>query len=889
MSRRPRRLNAPSLRREPALTGPAVEGERARARRRLRSRPKPPPAGDASPSSTSGKASSARRRGGFPRAMRGFLAFVLLGATVAAVAAAAGGIAYYRKVARELPDVELLRTYRPSLVTRVFDQHGGLVREFFVERRFLLPLEEIPRNVIQATIATEDSRFEEHPGVDVIGIGRAALRNIAGGEIVQGGSTITQQLAKTLFLTPERSLDRKLREAVLAFRIESRFGKREILNLYLNQIYYGHGAYGIEAAARVYFGKGAKDLTLPEAALLAGLPRAPNTYSPFRSLDRAKRRRAHVLRRMYAEGYISGMERDLSARALVRLAKVPPSGGEAEYAIEEARRQAGRLVGTQRFYRDGLRIHTTIHSDIQREATSALRKGLQEVDRRRGYRGPIGRVSLRWSEDRIWNFVAIFLAQREEWPEFRAGRWEPAVVTKVSRRRADLKLRGAEGFLLLEDAEWARPFDPSRNGLGDKLANLEEALRPGDVVLAERLPANGKPEAAPARVRLVQEPQVQGAVVVLEPRTGAIRAMVGGYDFERSRFNRATQAVRPPGSAFKPFVYLASLREGWTPSDIILDAPVIFPSEGGEWKPTNFEERFFGPTTLLDAITYSRNVVTVKLASAIGVRKIIRRARELGIRSPLKPNLSLALGSNGVTLLELASAYGTLANGGVRVEPHLLQRVEDAAGRAIWGVSPAVRRSVPPEEAYVMVDLLQRVVEAGTASRARELKRPLAGKTGTTNDYQDAWFVGISPLFAVGVWVGMDDKSTLGRNETGGRTALPIWMEVMASLHEGLPAMDFQRPQKVSMVYVNPRTGARLPREEPGGVWQAYLPGSEPDFAPRQVRPDDLKAFAAEPEAAGPAPREPEELSLAEQGGGPPGPGEAEGPGFNPFRGDQGR
>ncbi|MBI2132016.1 MAG: PBP1A family penicillin-binding protein, partial [Candidatus Tectomicrobia bacterium] len=840
-------------------------------------------------------ATAVRRRGLFARTMRGFLAFVLLGGTIGLIAGVAGGIAYYRKVARELPDVELLRTYRPSLVTRVFDQHGGLVREFFVERRFLLPLEEIPQSVIQATLATEDSRFEDHPGIDVIGIARAALRNLSGGEIIQGGSTITQQLAKTLFLTPERSLDRKLREAVLAIRIEGRFNKREILNLYLNQIYYGHGAYGIEAAARVYFGKGAKALALPEVALLAGLPRAPSAYSPFRSLDRARRRRTHVLRRMYDEGYISALERDLAARAPVFLAKAPPSGGEAEYPIEQARRQVERQFGSQRLYRDGLRIHTTISSDIQHEATLALRWGLQEVDRRRGYRGPIGRVSLRWAEERIWKFVAIFVTQREEWPEFRSGQWEPAVVERVSRLRADLRLQGGPGYLLLEDAEWARPFDPSRNGTGEKLASLEGAFRPGDVVLVERIQTNGQAEAAgPARVKLVQEPQVQGAVVVLEPRTGAIRAMVGGYDFERSRFNRAVQAVRPPGSAFKPFTYLTSLREGWTPSDVILDAPVIFPSGGpsGEWKPTNFEDRFFGPTTLLDAITHSRNVVTVKLASAIGMRKIIRRARELGIRSPLKPNLSLALGSSGVTLLDMTSAYGTLANSGVRVEPHLLQRVEDADGRAIWGVSPSVSRAVPPEEAYVMVDLLKRVVESGTASRVgRELKRPLAGKTGTTNDYQDAWFVGVSPLFAVGVWVGMDDKSTLGRDETGGRAALPIWMDVVASLHKGLPSVDFQRPTKVSMVYVSPRTGARLEQGEPGGVWQAYVRGSEPDFAPRVVRPDEFKALVPEePESGEDAPRGVEggpSLSESGNGRGLPARAGTREPSFDPFRGDR--
>jgi len=750
------------------------------------------------------------------------------------VGGAVGGIFYYKKIARELPDVGLLRTYRPSLVTRVYDQHGGLLREFFVERRFLLPLEEIPQVVIQATLATEDARFEEHRGVDFIGISRAALRNILDWNVVEGGSTITQQLAKTLFLTSERSLDRKLREAVLAVRIERRFTKREILNIYLNQIYYGHGAYGIEGAARVYFGKSAKELTLPEAALLAGLPRAPSAYSPFRSLDRARRRRAHVLRRMWDEAYISALELELAARAPIILAKTAPVGGDADYAVENVRRRVERLFGSDRLYRGGLKIYTTINPDIQREANAALRRGLLEVDRRRGYRGPIGRVNLRWPEERIWQFASIFLAQREEWPEVRAGRWEPAVVWRVGRAGADLRLRGGPGVLPLEDAAWARPFDPRRNASGERLASLEDAFRPGDVILIERLAAEGgTPAGAPARVSLVQEPLVQGAVIVLEPKSGAIRAMVGGYDFERSKFNRAVQAVRPPGSAFKPVTYLAALREGWTPSDVILDAPVIFPAggPGGDWKPTNFEDKFFGPTTLSQALTYSRNVVTVKLAQAVGVEKIIQRARLLGIRSPLKANLSIALGSSGVTLQDLTSLYGILANLGRGVEPHALSRVEDAGGNAVWHASPAVRQAVPPEEAYVMLDLLRHVVELGTGARARELNRPLLGKTGTTNDFQDAWFIGASPLYAVGVWAGMDDKSTLGENETGARAALPIWMDIMAAIHKGLPPLDFDRPPKVSMVYIDPRTGARLPSDVPGGLLQAFVRGTEPEVA----------------------------------------------------------
>jgi penicillin-binding protein 1A len=761
------------------------------------------------------------------------LAFVLLVAVLGGVAATGVGIYYYQNVASDLPDVSVLRKHKPSLVTRFFDRNGSLLREFYVERRFLVTLDQIPDVVIKAILATEDARFEDHPGVDVIGIVRAAVKNIIGWGVIEGGSTITQQLAKSMFLSPVRTIDRKIREAILAVRIERTFSKREILTLYLNQIYFGEGAYGIEAAARVYFGKNAESLTLAEAALLAGLPRAPSRYSPFKFYRRALRRRAHVLRRMIDENFITPQEWARAEVSPIRLVKKLPGRGVTDYAVEFVRRRLERLFGGTMLYRGGLKVYTTIQRGIQQDVNASVRKGILSLDRRRGYRGPIGSVDLRWPRERIWRMVGKLMGGRGHRREFRTGRWMPAVVADLNEDEAKLRLKRGPAVLRLDDSEWARPFDPRKNWTGTKLEDFRDILRRGDVVLVERLEREKMDDGArgkPVPVALVQEPKVQAAALVTIPESGAIRTMVGGYDFERSQFNRAYQAVRPPGSAFKPVIYSAAFSDGWTPSDIIMDTPIIFPQNGprGYWKPTNFEKKFYGPTTLREALIRSRNVVTVKLANAVGVAKVIKRARDFGIRSPLQPNLSIALGSSGITLLELTSLYATLANQGRRVEPHIIRWVENSEGKSIWNAKPAEIQSIPPEEAYVMLSLLQNVIQSGTAIRAKRLGRPLAGKTGTTNDYQDAWFVGVSPQYSTGVWVGMDDKSTLGRLETGSRAALPIWMDITEAVHEGLPKRRFRRPGNVEFITIDPHTGIRVPRGTEGSVRQVFVRGSEP-------------------------------------------------------------
>ena len=770
---------------------------------------------------------------GIRQFVRFSLAFGLIVTMLFGVAATGVGLYYYQKVAVELPNVNILRKNKPSLVTRVFDQSGSLLREFYVERRFLVTLDQIPDVVIRAILATEDVRFEEHSGVDLIAIIRAAARNILDWGVVQGGSTITQQLAKSLFLNPERTIDRKIREAILAVRIERTFSKRKILNLYLNQIYFGDGAYGIEAAARVYFGKNAEALTLPEAALLAGLPKAPSAYNPFKFYRRALRRRAHVLRRMIEENFITPEEWARAEVTPIRLANKLPARGKSDYAVEFVRKRVERKFGAAKLYRGGLKVHTTIRRGVQRDTVAAIRRGIVEVDRRRGYRGPVGLVDLRWSPERIWRAVEQLMGERGNMREFREGRWMPALVYELKSDVARLHLKRGEAILHIENAEWARPFDPRQNGKGLVLDKFQDILRRGDIILVERLErekAGDSPGNEPVAVALVQEPDVQAAAVVTEPATGAIRAITGGYDFERSQFNRAFQAVRPPGSAFKPVVYSAAISEGWTPSDIIMDTPIIFPRNGQQdfWVPTNFENKFYGPTTLREGLARSRNVITVKLANSVGVSKIIKRAQELGIRSPLKRNLSIALGSSGVTLLELTSLYATLANRGRRLEPHVITYIQDSDGKTVWSTVPSVTQAVPPEEAYIILSLLENVVQFGTAVKAKALNRALAGKTGTTNDYQDAWFVGVSPQYSTGVWVGMDDKSSLGRNETGGNAALPIWMNITESIHEGLPRSKFKRPVKVKMITINPQTGLRVSRGTKGSVRQAFISGSEP-------------------------------------------------------------
>ncbi|MFQ6111408.1 MAG: penicillin-binding protein 1A, partial [Nitrospinota bacterium] len=656
-----------------------------------------------------------------------------------------------------------------------------------------VPLSRIPKNRLQATLATEDPRFYGHGGLDLKGIARALLSNLRKGRIVEGGSTITQQLTKLLFLTPERSLSRKVKEALLAYQLERRYTKDEILELYFNQIYLGHGAYGVEAASRIYFGKGVEDLSLTEAALLAGIPRAPSLYDPLRHPLRALRRRNHVLRRMREEGFLSAEEEKEAAAEPLSLA--PPSGREnfAPHFIEYIRRYLDDRYGTGAVYSRGLSIHTTLDSELQALARRALLKGLDALNRRRGFRA----------------------LSRGEIP--RVGQKLVGRVLSVGPDEVRAQFGDLTGTV--------KPMEGAAGG----------GLRPGDKVLAQVTLVDR------ARGELVLEEMegVEGAVIALEPQTGAIRAMVGGYDFARSQFNRAIQARRQPGSAFKPFIYAAAIDNGLTPADLLIDSPVEYrnPATGATWKPRNFSGKFHGPVTLRRALEKSINVATVKLLDRVGPRRVVEYAKTMGIQSPIYPYLSMALGAFEVNLLELTSAYGVFATGGLRAEPMAIVSATDREGRLLEERSPRVYRVLKPETAYLLTHLLRGVIERGTGRGARDLKGAIAGKTGTTDEFRDAWFIGFSPSLVVGVWVGLDSNNPIGEKETGARAALPIWKEIMAGWLKGREAEEFAEPPGIIKLAVDARTGRLAAKDCGPSLLEVFIEGTEPQESCRPQEP----------------------------------------------------
>lgn len=669
-----------------------------------------------------------------------------------------------------LPEVHDLERYRPSTITRIYDRRDALLAEFYIERRILVPFHRIPKNLIQATLAIEDNNFYNHFGIDFKGLLRALYQNVRAGRVVQGGSTITQQLAKVLFLTSERSLSRKMKEALLALRIERTYSKEEILALYFNQIYLGSGAYGVEAAAQTYFDKGVANLTLAEAALLAALPKAPSFLSPLRYPERARKRRNLVLSRMQRLGFVSaGTARE------ARMSPLGVAGGKtveasAPHFVERVRRELQEMFGNRDLYRKGLRVYTTLDLGLQRRARDAVIKGLEAVDRRRGFRKPPGAASPNG---------------KAPWPAPGAR-----LMGRVTRRAGN-RIFGLFGghpasFVLVDAGTWKH--------LSAGIPLLVE-VESSDIA-ARRLSV--KP-IAPA----------EGSLIALDNRTGAIRAMVGGRDFEKSQFNRAIQALRQPGSSFKPFIYAAALKRGFKPNDIIVDAPVSYRDSSSKkmWKPTNYEKRFFGRVTLQRSLEHSINVATIRLLEKVGTRRVSGLVKRLGVLSPIEPYLSMALGTSEVNLLEMTSAYATIANGGLRTAPYTIQRVETADGRNLFEREPRITRALDPETAYLMTHMLRGVIERGTGRKAKVLDRPLAGKTGTTDEFKDAWFIGFSPGLALGIWVGLDTNESLGQGETGARAALPIWVETMGGWIRNHPAEKFSIPRDIRLVEVDSRTG----------------------------------------------------------------------------------
>jgi penicillin-binding protein 1A len=674
----------------------------------------------------------------------------------------AGGYIYYHFL-RDLPDFTAIKDFRPSVVTQIFARDGRLIGEFYSERRIEVPYSRLPKHLILAFVAAEDARFFEHPGVDITGIVRAFVRNLEAGEVVQGGSTITQQVVKRILLTSEKSLARKIREAVLAYRIENYLTKEEILNLYLNHIFLGHGSYGVEAAAQEYFSKHVEDLTLAESALMAGIPKAPSRYSPYLNPRMSRERQAYVLRRMVEVGFISKAEEEAALRQPLKLKPWRPDWiKECGYFNEHVRTLLESQFGRESVYNLGLKVYTTADVGLHRVAQEAIKQGIDGLVKRNGYRGPLRHLKgkeLAAFQERQNRFYRKYPPRR--------GLAVTAVVASMDRRRQQVNIRlGEQWGVLQEQAE-----GQARSALA--------SLQPGDVVQVRLLSRDRRTNKWTAS--LVPAPMVQAAVVSMELKTGKVRVLMGGKDFGDSTFNRAIQARRQPGSAFKPIIYAAAIDRGYRPDSILMDEPLSLPGgrRGQLWSPQNYDHTFCGPIPLATALARSRNVPTVRLMMSVGVPATLKMAQTLGITSPIFPNYASALGASEVTPIELTRAYSVFPNQGYLVEPIFIERIEDRDGRVLVESRPQRHQVLDPHTAQVMTQLLLGVVERGTGARVKVLGRPIGGKTGTTNRTRDAWFIGFTPSLITGTWVGMDDERSLGPKETGAQAAAPIFIAYM--------------------------------------------------------------------------------------------------------------
>ncbi len=764
---------------------------------------------------------------------------------VLSLAAAAALVAGYLYISQDLPQISSLKDYRPPIISTVYDENHRKIAEFFRERRVVVGLAEVPPLLVKAFVAAEDSRFYQHQGVDPFSILRAALKNLEAGTIKQGGSTITQQVTRSFLLTPERSYIRKLKEVILSYRIEKDFSKEEILFLYLNQIYLGHGAYGVQAAAENYFGKSVKDLSLAECAVLAGLPQAPTRYSPFRHPEQARARQVYVLNRMVEEGFVS---REQANEALAVKLDIKPRRNiyveEVPFYTEHVRRYVEGKYGADTLYTQGLQIFTAVNVDLQKAAEQEVNKGLQDLDKRQGYRGPLKTVPP----------AEIETIAREQQAEIdrtglEPGVVVPAVVTQVSDAAKSVSVRvGREqGVIALADMDWARKPNPEVSHLDAKVRQPGAVLKAGDVILVK---VKERPKAArePWRLALEQEPLVQGALLCMEAGSGRVKAMVGGRDFTENQFNRAIQSRRQPGSAFKPVIYAAALdrkfndpRKVYTPATVIIDSAVVFEDRTRDqtWKPKNYRDTFYGPTLMREALAQSRNVVTVKILQDIGVDYTIDYARKLGIASDLTRTLSLALGASGVSLLELTRAYSVFANQGQLVEPVFTVKIVDRDGNVLEEAAPDWRQVIEKDTAFLMTSLLESVVQHGTGQRIKALGRPSAGKTGTTNDMYDAWYIGFTPEMTTGVWVGFDTEAPLGKAETGASAASPIWLGFMKRAMAGRPVRNFEPSEGIVFAKIDAETGLLPVPESRKTIFECFKDGTVP--VEHTKRPGEVK------------------------------------------------
>ncbi len=767
---------------------------------------------------------------------------------IVGVGALAGLIYHFNK---DLPDYSQLQDYEPPVMTRVHAADGELLAEYAKQRRLYLPIQAVPKLVINAFISAEDKNFYEHPGIDFTGMARAGvfyLQNFGKGRRPQGASTITQQVAKNFLLTNEVSVDRKIKEALLALKIERTYSKDKILELYLNEIYLGFSAYGVAAASLLYFDKSVNELTIAEAAYLAALPKAPTDLHPFRNRDRAVERRNYVIERLIENGYITADAGEKARKEPLTVTQRATGAHifAADYFAEDVRREILDKYGEKRLYEGGLSVRTTLDPKMQVIARKALGDGLVRYDEARGYRGPMTKIEL----GGVGGDWGVKLADVRAFADIG---WHLAVVLETSDQSVRIGLQPSRepggavvrdrqiGIIPIEGAKWARPSSP-KNPL-----RLTQVLSPGDVIYVE--PLAGKE----GQYKLHQIPEVSGGMVVMDPLTGRVLALVGGFSFDQSQFDRATQAMRQPGSAFKPIVYSAAIDNGYTPSSIVMDAPLeIDQGPGiGIWRPENYESKFFGPQTLRFGIEHSRNVMTVRLAQDIGMPLIGEYAKRFGVYDSLPNYLSYALGAGETTVLRMVTAYSMIANGGRRVNATLIDRIQDRYGRTIYkhdqrecracdatkwenqpepGLIDRREQVLDPMTAYQITSIMEGVVQRGTAAEAgfKEVGKRVAGKTGTTNDEKDAWFVGFTADLAVGVYMGYDKPRHLGRGATGGHISAPIVKDFLKTALADKPAMEFRMPVGIKLVRVDVKTGQRATLGTERPILEAFKPGTAP-------------------------------------------------------------
>ena len=777
--------------------------------------------------------------------MKRLLKYFLFAALCTPLLGVALLVGAYFYVSSTLPDVNSLSDYKPPLITRVYADDGTIIAEYSKERRILVPFEKMPKTLVQAFVAAEDSSFFKHKGIDFVSIGRAALKNLKAGGIAQGGSTITQQVAKKLLLTSERTFTRKFKEAILAWRMEQALTKQEILYLYLNQIYLGHRAYGVEAAAENYFDKNVDQLTLAESAILAGLPQAPSRYSPYKHYERAMERQKYVLGRMVKEGFITPEERD---QAAVEKVKIKPRLNHlldvTAYFNEQVRRYLEERFGEEMLYTGGLQVETSINLKMQEVARQAVKHNLRNHDKRQGFR-PVTTIL---NETQQQEFLRQQVEDFSSEPLIE-GSYSQAIVTGSTADSIICKIGDKTALISRKESKWAGNIEVA-SATTEPLGNVDKGrktvLPVGSVIDVKAVDLASNPVV----LALEQEPLAQAALVAIDPFSGQVKAIVGGYDFSKSQFNRAIQAKRLPGSAIKPLIYAAALDRGYTPASIILDTPLIYENkkvqtgEIEEWKPKNYEEKFYGPTTFRQALAHSRNVVTIKILEDIGVNYAANYIQKLGVETPLQRDLSMALGSTAVTPMEMLTAYTVFANGGILIPPTYITRIKDRDGRILESIDPAdfatgmgadqhlirkpPQRVISPETAYLITNVMESVVREGTGWRAKAIKRPSAGKTGTTNDLKDAWYIGFTPQLACVSWVGYDQERPLGKSETGSRAAAPAWVEFMSEAVKQYPVEEFKIPDSIEFHAIDTKTGLLLADDNKNAYYEVFAPHTAP-------------------------------------------------------------